>query len=366
MAKRFMKRKPFTLSSTEGFTMIELIVSSIIASIVLVAALSLVAQQREAFLTNQRNTEISQNLRAAMDLIGTDIKQAGERLDSKPELPGISLVQGTAGAPDTLRLQRRLLAIDLSVCEDVAEDDTTITVAINAVDNADDCAFSDVGPDTDGDPLTNNPDSLTDNLNAFQSFRCAADGANGCARTTAPAIGDCDDECVWAYIYDPIDDEGEFFQYSFEDAVSGTPARNQIHRGNAGNFQYDYEADNQPRIYILEEREYSLDNDGVLFLRINRQGDDTRLRLVNQLNDFQVEVEHPSLNSGDELNPDLSPQASSPPLWENWQAIEHIQVSFITADPANSDLLGGNDPDDVEKRSLSSKFFPRNVLSNTN
>jgi type IV pilus assembly protein PilW len=351
--------------------MIELIVSSLIASIVLVAALSLVAQQREAFLKNQRNTQISQNLRAAMDLIGTDIKQAGERLDSKPELPGISLVQGTDG-PDTLRLQRRLLAIDLSVCENVVEGDNTITVSINAVDNADDCAFNDVGPDTDGDPLSNNPDGLTDNLNTFQSFRCKADGADGCARTTAPAIGDCDDECVWAYIYDPVDDEGEFFQYSFEEAVSGAPSRNRIFRGNAGDFNYDYEAANQPRIYILEEREYSLDDDGILFLRINRQGDDTRLRLVNQLDDFQVRIEHPNLannpddGNDDDFNPDLNPQASSPPSWEDWQAIENIQVSFITADPANSDLLGGNDPDDEDKRSLSSKFFPRNVLSNTN
>ena len=367
MAIPFMKQKLSTQGLNKGFTLIELIVSSLIASVVLLASLSLITQQREAFLTDQRDTQISQNLRAAMDLIGTDIKQAGERLDSKSELPGISLVQGTAGGPDTLRLQRRLIALDLNVCEDVTGGDETITVAINAVDNADDCAFSDIGPDTDGNPGTNDPDGLTDNLNAFQDFRCEADGVDSCSRTDAPEIGNCDDECVWAYIYDPVEDQGEFFQYSFEEFVAGTPARNQIHRGDAGTFQYDYQAENQPRIFLLEEREYSLDEDGVLFLRINRQdGDDSRLRLVNQIDDFQVEIDHPNLSEGDEFNPDLSPQTSSPPLWDDWQAIEHIQVSFITADPATSDLIGGNDPDDEEKRSLSSRFFPRNVLSNTN
>ena len=361
MALLFMKQKPSTQILNKGFTLIELVVSSLIASVVLLASLGLINQQREAVLRDQVQTEVSQNLRAAIDLIGADIKQAGARLDTKPELPGVSLIQGTAGDPDTLILQRRLLALDLSVCEDVGGNDSTITVAIDAVNNADDCAFGDIGPDTDGDPSTANPDGLTDNLNAFQDFRCAEDGVDGCARTTN-IVGSCDDECVWAYIYDPVSDEGEFFQYSFEDENPGTPDTNRIYRGNSGAWQYTYEAANQPRIYLLEEREYSLDNDGILVLRINRQSDASLLSLVNRLEDFQVEIEHPALSTGDEFNPSLAPQVTAPPTWDNWQDIEHIQVDFITENPAESDLF----EIDEEERRLSSKFFPRNVLSNSN
>ena len=358
-----MKSRTSTQNSNKGFTLLELSVTSVVASTVLLASLGLVNEQRAQFLRDQARIQASQNLRATMDIIGTDIKQAGERLVEKPELPVISVIDGVGNAPDTLVVQRRLLALDLSVCDDVGGADITVTVAIDAADDDNDCAFEDLGPDLDGDLDTPDPDAFTDNLNDFQNYRCEQDDVDGCGRDAAPNAGNCDQECVGAYIYDPIDDEGEFFLYSFEDNDdSGGTNVNRIYRGDDGSWQYIYEADHEPRIYILEERRYSLGADGVLSLTINRQDATGQpLRLVSQLEDFQIQIETTNdLNPLTSFNPTyLTPRSGEDfPAWDAWREIRNIQVNLQAAQDADSLIQTP-----VERRQLTSEFFPRNVLS---
>jgi prepilin-type N-terminal cleavage/methylation domain-containing protein len=360
--KHSMKSKRSTQNSSSGFTLIELLVATLVSSAILTASLALINQQRRQVLGTQAQTQVKQNLRAAMDLIGADAKLAGERLENPAdyqELPVISIDSNgavVAGVQtDALTMQRKLIPDVLTVCADIAVGDRNVRVSDNP--GAGNCLFSD-----------GNGNSLTDTLDAFQAYRCSQDGVNACARTVnLAALAACDNECVWAYIHDPVENRGEFFRYVFEEADNvAAPTLNRIHvrpTGAGGNWQFSYATANAPKIYILEEKQFSLTNTGVLQLSINRQA---ATNLVNQLDDFQVRA----LVDGDNnpatastwqtsFNPTLPPATV-------WQRIDRIQVSLQACDPSLTvcDAFGSSQaPVSLAKRQLTADFFPRNAIS---
>ncbi len=360
---RCTKLRLSTQDSSSGFTLVELIVATLVASAILTASLALINEQRRQVLGTQALTQSKQNLRAAMDLIGTDAKLAGERLElisDYEELPGISLVDGGGAAPDTLTLQRKLIPDRMTVCADLGVGDDTVTVSTDP--GVDTCLLQDAG----GGP-GNVPNGFSDTLDAFSTYRCSQDGATDCARVAPLAAGaDCDDECVLAYIHDPVNDRGEFFTYTFETTDDpAAPTLNQIHArptGPAGNWRFPYPAANLPRIYILEERQFSL-NAGILQLSVNRQ---PAVGLVNQLDDFQVQLIVDADN--DPLTAPVTQNAFNPvlPPTAVWQRVERIRVSLQACDaslPA-CDAFGSDQVTvPLEKRQLTSDFFPRNSLS---
>lgn len=133
MVNQFMKLRLSTRSSNSGFTLVELLVTTLISTIILGASLSLIVDQRKQFLTDQNRTQTSQNLRAGMDLIGTDIKLTGERLEEDFEQPGVMLIDAShannTSDSDELILQRKLIPEKLGVCADVAAGATSIAVS---------------------------------------------------------------------------------------------------------------------------------------------------------------------------------------------------------------------------------------------
>ncbi|NJM68286.1 MAG: prepilin-type N-terminal cleavage/methylation domain-containing protein [Acaryochloris sp. RU_4_1] len=349
MAIKFTKLKPSSPNSNKGFTLVELLVTTLIASVVLGLSLGLITDQRKQFVSDQVRSQSNQTLRVGMDMVGTDIKNTGDFLQSDINLPVVTVINGTSGGSDQLILQRKLIADSLTVCENVnAGSKTTIKVAIKPGNT--DCP---VYSDGDGD-------NLTDALTLAQRERCEQDNTEGCSRTSGPpATGTCDNECVWAYIYDPVHQEGEFFQYSFEEPDSTTnPTFNQIHVGGAATFTNTYEVANKPVIYLIEKRHYSLNNN-VLQLSVN---DQPALLLVNQVEDFQVQAK---LTNNTSLQTSFNDTASANEAstyvqTTDWQSLEYLQVDVESVDPSESELTAVKNADQLK---LSSRFFPRNALS---
>lgn len=345
MVHQFMKLRPSSPSSSKGFTLVELIVTTLIASVVLGLSLQLITDQRKQFLGDQLRSESNQTLRAGMDLIGTDARIAGDYLQSDSELSVISVIDESEVANttdgDILVFQRKMIPDTLRLCADLSSG-TVLTVAIGP-------AEAGCGTYSDG-----NTNSFNDNVDAFRNHRIQADGNSTADTTSAPSVGSCNDESVWAYIHDPVNNRGEFFRYAFETSStsSGTTV-NQLHRCDANAWLYSYTYDsavqtNNPLIYILEERSYALDGD-VLTLTENRQS--PSLRITNNVAEFQVDV---ATDSG-------TLTSFNPGLFEvtDWQSINYLDVSMEATDTAESDLVTLKQ----NQRQISSKFFPRNALS---
>jgi hypothetical protein len=401
--------------TTGGFTLLELVVASAVALTILGVSLGVLSQQRQIVLGDRTRASANDGLRLASDLIGQDIKQAGERLDSDIFQPGISIIPGAnAAAPKTLVLQRQLLTEKLPVCQTITQGSSNASVDISVVNGSaiNNCKYSytvPTGGEVVGSPLV--ALKPTDNLRSLRTYRCTLDGpasagADPCTRTTNTAAciqmggSNTDNECSWAYIYDPKVNQGEFFLYSYEDqgtCTSGTgfpaPARTcqRIWRADGLPWQNSYVYDstgspgNQPQIYIFEERRYSLSADpnnvGSFFLQlsVNRQ---TPINIANQISNFQAWGKVPaSYNSpsnwGCSLGGSTGPNPDMPNQWycsgfnidtlkvpkyiNDWQELQGVRISLTGVNP-NPQLLNST-TSNGSILNLTSEFFPRNVTS---
>lgn len=405
---------------TGGFTLLELVVASAVALTILSIALGVMSEQRRWVLGDRTRATANDSLRLASDLIGQDIKQAGERLDADLFQPGISIIPGAnASAPSTLVLQRQLLTEKLPVCQTIAQGSTTASVDISVVNGSaiNNCKYSYSIP-TGGEIVGSPPATLlpTDNLRSLRTYRCTLDGSatatvDPCARTINTTncqqmgSGNTDKECAWAYIYDPKISRGEFFLYSYESQAACTsttalpaPARNcqKIWRADGGAWQNNYVYDpagsvgNQPQIYILEERKYSLVADpnsaGSFFLQlsVNRQ---TPINIANQLSNFQARGKVPTSydaapynapsNWGCAVGGSTGPNPSLPNQWyckgfnidtssvskyiNDWQELQGVRITLTATNP-NPQLLKDN-LSNGSLLNLTSEFFSRNVTS---
>lgn len=350
MAPKCTKQKLSSQNLNRGFTLVELLVTTLIASVVLIASLGLITDARKRFVSDQVRSQSNQTLRVGMDLVGTDIKNTGDFLQSDINLPVVTVVDGgSPSLPDQLILQRKLISDTLTVCENVnVGSKSTITVAVRP-GNSDCPIYSD-----------GNSDNLTDALSLAMRERCEQDGTAGCSRTTPPATGTCDDECVSAYIYDPVDQEGEFFLYSFEEPDSTTsPTLNRIYVGGTATFVNDYEVANKPIIYLMEKRHYSLNANNELQLSVN---DQAALPLVNQVANFKISAKvTTNATAQDAFNSTVSVNDASTYLRStDWQTLEYLEVDVTSIDPSESELTAIRDTDQLE---LTSRFYPRNALS---
>lgn len=400
MVKQFIQLKLSIHDSNKGFTLLELLIALVIASILVSLSLKLIVDQRELFVKDQNRTQINQNLRAAIDLVGTDIKQTGERLVGNTRFPVVRVIDGVGlGTPlsDELVIQRKIIAQELPVCANVTGAQSTIIVSTNPGNTS--CPFSNA-----------NTDPLPDNLEQWRDARCDKDSNNACDRTANVAVandgcieqGGTDRECFWAYIYSPTNNSGEFFLYDSEtsDSIRTPSAQTRYHIRRAqstiaakNNWQntYTYTAPTtanpnptNPVLYILEERHYrlanhpnsSITNDKVLELILNRQCDDVpvvpvvpvegsnrecdkAIRLVNQLSNFQVKplmLPTASALSGDNFNATFN--VTSPFFNNNWQQLRALNVTLTARSP--SEIYT---PRSADYLSVSAQFFPRNAAS---
>lgn len=298
-------------SCSDGFTLVELLVALTVAGVIAGATLSIALSSHRLYESDQYRTTVNQNLRAGLDIIGIDVRQAGERLPG--DLPAIEIDDGASGAPDVLHLRRNLLDNVLPVCMDVNGGSAADAVFVAKHGLGSIPPGCGIVPDLDDD-------GWPDNLQEWREYRLAHGGE------------------VLAYIYNPTLQAGEFFTYDDEDSSNF-----HIHKANAATelWENDYNTVDNSRVYIMEQLAFQLDGE-VLQSVVN--GDTTApLNLVSSIIDFQARA---WLNDGSSLD-DLGPA-------DHWNQLRSIEVTLSAAETFRDRTL---------TRTVTTEFFPRNVLS---
>jgi type IV pilus assembly protein PilW len=298
-----------------GFTLVEILVALGIASLLLGVVLSTTLGHRRLYVLDQNRTAANQNLRAALDILVADLRQAGERLPA--DFPAVEVRNGTE-----LVLRRNLFDVVLSLCDrngisgDQDNNQNNIPVADRnppedaSTEYIEACRFR----DEDGN-------GFDDRIDAWRNYRCGLDGDPACQTGNGR-------EVVRVYIHDPSTGRGEWFDYDGEDE-SGVGIR----RGNRAPWQNSYGP--LSRLYILEERRYFLAG---TVLNLAENGGGGR-GLVGDVVSFQIKA-----RAGNSTYTDF------PPPGVSWTSLEYVEVTVKSR-------LGN-----VE-RALSTQAVPRNVFS---
>lgn len=311
-ARRFTMSKRCTPGSADGFSLVELLVGLGVLGVIAGATLTVALSGRAMFETDRSRTAVNQNLRAGIDLLGVDIRQAGERLPG--DAPAVQLIDGGSGAPDRLLLRRNQLDEVLPLCKDIKAGTNADSVFIGRKkggpkDVPPGCAPV---PDEDGD-------GWPDNLGTWRDYRLANGGI------------------VTAYIYNPVTGEGEFFVFDAEDSSTF-----HLHKSNSEKWEKEFLVEQNPRIYALEQREFRVRDD--MLQAVINDNFDNPLNLVTKIADFQVQAH---MRDGSVLD-SLAGGAG-------WVELEAVSVTLDGADALRNRTM---------ERSVRARFFPRNVLSN--
>lgn len=286
--------------------MLEFLVAVTVAALLLAATLTIVLSTQRTYATDQDRTSVNQNLRSALDLIGVEIRRAGEGLPV--DLPAVELIDGGGGA-DTLILRRGRDLPALPLCQAIVGGTTSSEIEV-----------ADLGgtPWPGCAPLPDaNSDGFPDDIDAWRAARSGAGGA------------------LWAYLYNPVSRLGEWMLY---DADGGSAVA--LGKGNVGTWANDYPQVEQGRLYLLDARRYSLDA-GVLRFHAN---EDTAnpVNVSGGITDLQARV---ILDDGTTLD---SFDGAIP--WSRLAAVELTLVGEATSDGKTT------------TRSVASRFLPRSVL----
>ncbi|MEL7085810.1 MAG: hypothetical protein AAGM36_15075 [Cyanobacteria bacterium J06597_1] len=316
--------------NSKGFSLVELLAASLVGASVIGVASSLIFFNRNLYLKDSSRTQVNQNLRASIDLIGFDVRQAGERLPA--DFPAVVLNEGgNPVGPDNLVIYRALVDIVLNVCDTVNSGSSSdISLAV-----------------IPEDPLNSRclPDSVKDaEIATWENYRTSNGGI------------------VNAYIYDPVTQLGEFFDYDNE-VTSNT---NYSLSRDGGSWTNDYPIANNPRVYLMEERTFLLTNlspnppncftdtagsPDVLTLVINGDCTNQRFGLTDNIDDFQAQVCFQSgANCVDSLTFATAANAAT-----GWTDISSVDISVT----GSTNFAAGR----ATSRTVESRFFPRNVLS---
>jgi len=296
-----------------GFTIVELLLAAGIAVVVLGLALGLVITNRKVYDLDRARTALNQNLRSSLDLIGADVRQAGESLGV--DFPAIEIVD--RGDADELVLRRNLLDEVLPVCMPVSG-------------NQNDVFINSPGASGHGGPactkVDGNGNGWDDRHEAWRSYRCEQDGVPGCQDNSR--------ERVRAFIYDPSSGQGEWFDYVADDM-----SQFKIHKDPSPPWSRSYPQNS--RLYLLEERRYRLVGD---VIELVKNGDvQNPQSLVDRIDKFRVRARMTDGSWKDELG-----------AGDDWTAIASVEIKVT-----GSVALRGR----ALERTLEGKFLPRNVLS---
>jgi hypothetical protein len=291
--------------------MVELLVALTVTVLVSAAVMSLAFSAQAVFETDKHRTTVNQNLRSGIDLVGLDVRQAGERLPG--DVPAVEIIDGENDGPDRLILRRNEFDVVLPVCN--------LIIKAGSATDALFCSRRDVThkyPPGCAPAADSNSDGWPDNLEAWRDYRINNGGV------------------ITAYLHNTATDEGEFFRYDAEDNSTM-----HIHKLNDEAWQYTYELTDSPRMYILEQKEFYVEN-GVLKSIVN--GDtDNPLNLVSHITDFQCRA----------VFRDGTIQTSMG-LSDDWSDLAAVEI-WLSAESEWKDRAIDN--------TLVTRFFPRNVMS---
>jgi prepilin-type N-terminal cleavage/methylation domain-containing protein len=135
MAQKYTILKAITRTSNKGFTLLELLAGMMITLIVGGLAMQAFINASAMFSKDKKTIESDQNLSAVLEIIGNDIRQAGENI-SDVNFPVVEFITNTdtdSMAGSSKITIRRGLSEGLTLCKDLPVDPTS-TITIPVVD----------------------------------------------------------------------------------------------------------------------------------------------------------------------------------------------------------------------------------------
>lgn len=310
-----------------GFSLLEMLVALAVMGIIAALLVPLLLGARQSLQADQVRVGVNQQLRSASDLVGADIRTAGERFPSRSalQLQPIEIVKGSNDDPDEIILRRNLWEGTLPLCQNnLSGNSQNVTVA---------------APPNPNSSWNTYPECIQPYLqNDFP--RNIAE-----VRELANEIGE--NGILRGYIWNPALNDGagagEFFNFEVPPPGTGQGQgqNRQLRRVGGGSWQHTHLRDEFPRIYILEERRYRL-NGEILELVINGD-EDGALRAVAGITGMVAQY-----LLDDDSVVDVLPASMG------WRNIRGVSVTFTSAEEQGREATD---------RTLASTFFPRNVLS---
>jgi len=291
------------MKTQAGYTLIEVLVSSVLLLIVVALVGGHVNFQKKTFVDGALRSRLNQNLRGTLDIVGTDIRIGGENLPLA--FPSFLITDGGTSS-DQLSVRRAVLEDALPLCVAIAagSSTTTLTVADNALTTPAGCGYT--GNKTIYD--------------RWSTYRTQQGGS------------------IKAYIFNLTTRDGEFFDYNAETDLT---TKLQLRRpGGSAAFTYSYPAGTSV-LYVLEEWKYQVQNDE---LQVIQNGDSASPLTVM----FNVDKFNASATMSD------GTVKTALIKTDNWTLIRSLTLSITGKDTkAGIDVL----------RVATSRFFPRNILS---
>lgn len=290
----------------QGFTLVELLVVMALSGILLTALLGMVFSAQKLYQNDTARAAVNQDVSVALNSLSNDGRQAGERMNSD----FVALTVTGDSLSRVLTLRRGLLDVVLPVCKE-----------IKAGSNTDVVFVSKNGGGGGSFPANCKNNSSEAGLDTWKAYRLAQGGS------------------VMAYLYNPKTKIGESFTYDAEDG-SGQ----HIHK-SSGKWKNDYPVADEPRVYILEELKYFLQDD-TLYLAEN--GGDPQAFLPNVVS-FKVE---PSVTNAAGVASKVT--GDFPGASQNWKDLTQLDVTLTATAKAGARVV---------QREYLSSFTPRNVFS---
>ncbi|MBL7663337.1 prepilin-type N-terminal cleavage/methylation domain-containing protein [bacterium] len=288
-------------TNSKGFTTIEMLVSSVIFSILVLGAGGTIAMYRLNYHNDVAKTRLNQNLRNATAIVSSALTQSGEYLPVT--FPIIELTNGTSGSSDRITVRKGLLAEAPFLCK---------TLGTGAADRI--YISSSAGGAPSGCVRAN----VTTSYNTWKSYRSAATGAQ-----------------TKAYIYDSAAKVGEFFSYISE---VDTGSEYYLVR-TSGTWANTYNT-SSTSLYIIEEIKFQRTTD-TLELIINEDTSNPYYATFG-ITDLQVEIR----KVDDTIVNSFSRS-------DQWQKIKYVDFTINGLESGMKKTIS---------KSLTTSIFPRNIL----
>lgn len=307
MDKSLLLPKQSILVCDSGMTLLELLVAATLTMIVLGMTIGTTIQTQQLFARDSGRVRLNQNLRTSLDLLGIEIRQAGERLPAN--FPAIEVIDGEDGASDELIVRRHLIDEVLTICTNIAAGHSSNTIYLSST----------------------NPDAAPACVYGGQAVSLAAYAEH---RSTNGGT-------VQLYIYNPDTKLGEYIDHVGEVDSSSTMGLSISSKTFANNYTAQTAA-----IYILRESHYRISpNPGeadILHL-VQNNDEENAENVMFSIRRFDIRVELTDGTFASEFDASAL-----------WSTIQSIEIS-----------LGGEETvrDAVIDNTVRSRFYPRNVLS---
>jgi prepilin-type N-terminal cleavage/methylation domain-containing protein len=138
MERKYTIFKVLTRNSSKGFTLIELLIGITIMALVGGLAMQAFLQASNSFGKDKKNIDSNQSLSAVLEMIGNDIRQAGEQINDA-SFPAIEFSPNPAGFSGSSRITvRRAVSLPLTLCQAIPANTMptgTLLVASSGVPN---------------------------------------------------------------------------------------------------------------------------------------------------------------------------------------------------------------------------------------